>query len=898
MSVLTPRAVAEPGSGSGSDAATASAGAGAGGGTPPQELPSEATSLIIGILSLLMDASDLSGAARVLRGAAAEAASEAGLRSGGVTIAGVALTTVLALAAARGTSSAAQNVAAWTETLSSVAALVDSLTRASESATLQAAALQLDAAPGKLDAARARLAGNAAAARALLPAAFRAASAIMSCSGVGGPAGAAALAASSAWADPLASVTSSAIRALHIASGGCGPPPAAAAAEAEAVVAATAAAAVDASMALSAVASLGSAAAAPLAAAATDAGPAPLHRLMLALQRLVNDGRMDVLRPALDVMLVLCSIDAAAVARAGGGSSGRPVSGIAALLTAVPSAADLVFRAFTDMFAASPSGDDVGAALELLARLAAADPRVAAAARSAGYVGHIRGALARFCVSDPDVPPSRGALRVMEGGTLLLAALVSAASDASGDTTAAERQRVASVDRALASRALAIIAADTHGAYIASAPCMTAVCTMIAALCQGGSDAPSDASVDPLVTAARAVVMDHNGRAMVVAAMSSPGATPELLAAGTRALSALGGGSTGAAMLVRLAAAAVRRSAALPPVAGLLPAQLEAALSGAVAPAGGAGDGGAAAAAAKLHGCSLATALGALEEATRDLAARLAGEPALTAQTYRFAFDAISAAVASATAARGTLVSHSPDAGAVATPAAVGVSAPARAVAAPRAPPTLGSAAAAVSTAAQNARLRSMSRARGGAAAAAAAPTSPGDAAPTITTRARAVSSVVQAAAALGDEEAAALSTACTAVVVAGLQGATRLAGVALIPNSRRVGAAAVGQNTAAAFAASHDSTSDELLRYGDATGTTSAVVVRTAVAAVDRLKEHGARDIRVVCLVAAPEGIERLRGIHPDVRIWTAAIDEGLNEQAFIVPGLGDAGDRAYGTK
>jgi uracil phosphoribosyltransferase len=71
-----------------------------------------------------------------------------------------------------------------------------------------------------------------------------------------------------------------------------------------------------------------------------------------------------------------------------------------------------------------------------------------------------------------------------------------------------------------------------------------------------------------------------------------------------------------------------------------------------------------------------------------------------------------------------------------------------------------------------------------------------------------------------------------------------------------------------------------------------------TAVAAVDRLKERGASDIRVVCLVAAPEGIERLRGIHPDVRIWTAAIDEGLDEHAFIVPGLGDAGDRAYGTK
>ena len=71
-----------------------------------------------------------------------------------------------------------------------------------------------------------------------------------------------------------------------------------------------------------------------------------------------------------------------------------------------------------------------------------------------------------------------------------------------------------------------------------------------------------------------------------------------------------------------------------------------------------------------------------------------------------------------------------------------------------------------------------------------------------------------------------------------------------------------------------------------------------TAVAAVDRLKEHGARDVRLVCMVSAPEGLERLRGIHPDVHIWTAAIDERLNEQAFIVPGLGDAGDRAYGTK
>jgi len=71
-----------------------------------------------------------------------------------------------------------------------------------------------------------------------------------------------------------------------------------------------------------------------------------------------------------------------------------------------------------------------------------------------------------------------------------------------------------------------------------------------------------------------------------------------------------------------------------------------------------------------------------------------------------------------------------------------------------------------------------------------------------------------------------------------------------------------------------------------------------TAVAAVDRLKERGAKEIRLVCMVSAPQGIERMRGIHPDVPIWTAAIDDGLDEQAFIVPGLGDAGDRAYGTK
>lgn len=71
-----------------------------------------------------------------------------------------------------------------------------------------------------------------------------------------------------------------------------------------------------------------------------------------------------------------------------------------------------------------------------------------------------------------------------------------------------------------------------------------------------------------------------------------------------------------------------------------------------------------------------------------------------------------------------------------------------------------------------------------------------------------------------------------------------------------------------------------------------------SAVAAVDRLKERGARDLRIVCLLAAPEGIRHLRDIHPDVHIWTASIDEKLNEHGYIVPGLGDAGDRMFGTR
>ena len=71
-----------------------------------------------------------------------------------------------------------------------------------------------------------------------------------------------------------------------------------------------------------------------------------------------------------------------------------------------------------------------------------------------------------------------------------------------------------------------------------------------------------------------------------------------------------------------------------------------------------------------------------------------------------------------------------------------------------------------------------------------------------------------------------------------------------------------------------------------------------SACAAIDRLKARGAKDIRFVCLLAAPEGIERLQAAHPDVPIWTAAIDSHLNDHGYIVPGLGDAGDRMYGTK
>ncbi|MHB2205879.1 uracil phosphoribosyltransferase [Methylobacterium sp. CM6257] len=71
-----------------------------------------------------------------------------------------------------------------------------------------------------------------------------------------------------------------------------------------------------------------------------------------------------------------------------------------------------------------------------------------------------------------------------------------------------------------------------------------------------------------------------------------------------------------------------------------------------------------------------------------------------------------------------------------------------------------------------------------------------------------------------------------------------------------------------------------------------------SAIAALDRLKARGASDLRFVCLLAAPEGLAKFQAAHPDVPVWTAAIDSHLNDHGYIVPGLGDAGDRMYGTR
>lgn len=71
-----------------------------------------------------------------------------------------------------------------------------------------------------------------------------------------------------------------------------------------------------------------------------------------------------------------------------------------------------------------------------------------------------------------------------------------------------------------------------------------------------------------------------------------------------------------------------------------------------------------------------------------------------------------------------------------------------------------------------------------------------------------------------------------------------------------------------------------------------------SSVAAIQMLKDRGVRDIRLMCLVSAPEGVDTVSKAHPDVKIYTAAVDECLNEHGYIVPGLGDAGDRIFGTK
>jgi uracil phosphoribosyltransferase len=94
-------------------------------------------------------------------------------------------------------------------------------------------------------------------------------------------------------------------------------------------------------------------------------------------------------------------------------------------------------------------------------------------------------------------------------------------------------------------------------------------------------------------------------------------------------------------------------------------------------------------------------------------------------------------------------------------------------------------------------------------------------------------------------------------------------------------------------FKAPHD-LSDRLVIMMDpmlATG-------NSACAAAALLKTRGARDIRFVCLLAAPEGIAQFQKEHPEIPVWTAAIDERLNDHAYIVPGLGDAGDRMFGTR
>jgi uracil phosphoribosyltransferase len=71
-----------------------------------------------------------------------------------------------------------------------------------------------------------------------------------------------------------------------------------------------------------------------------------------------------------------------------------------------------------------------------------------------------------------------------------------------------------------------------------------------------------------------------------------------------------------------------------------------------------------------------------------------------------------------------------------------------------------------------------------------------------------------------------------------------------------------------------------------------------SAVSAVDFIKKHGGKNIKFMCIIAAPEGLKRLHEAHPDVQVYVGHLDRQLNENAYICPGLGDAGDRIFGTK
>ena len=71
-----------------------------------------------------------------------------------------------------------------------------------------------------------------------------------------------------------------------------------------------------------------------------------------------------------------------------------------------------------------------------------------------------------------------------------------------------------------------------------------------------------------------------------------------------------------------------------------------------------------------------------------------------------------------------------------------------------------------------------------------------------------------------------------------------------------------------------------------------------SAIAAIDLIKRHNPKTIRFMCILAAPEGVKALTEAHPEIQVYCAAVDEKLNEHGYIVPGLGDAGDRIFGTK